>query len=420
MSVSKKSPDRHHISRISNDICRKHSFAINAGGALYVYKEGVYRPGGAEAIREEVKRTLKSAGSIVWTSHLASEVVRYIEIGCSKLAEVPPTDRLNLANGILYLATRRLVKHQPSLLTQVQLPVQYDREARCPAWEKFISEVFPEDAQQLPWEIVAWLMLPNTDIQKALLLLGEGANGKSTFLRALRAFLGPENTRSFSLQALEEKPFAPAYLFGKLANICPDIPSKKLESTAMFKAIVGGDQIMGEYKYGDHFQFVSPARLIFSANRMPLAEDPSHGFHRRWFIVLFTHQFEEDPQKARELDKQLANPAELSGVLNKALCVLPKVLDTGLTISPSIQNAIDAHQAENDPLSSWLKENLVEDLNGFLPRAAVRDRCKSDGIQVNPVALGRTIKRLFRGIGDRQHTIDGNVRWGYTGIAWRN
>jgi hypothetical protein len=37
----------------------------------------------------------------------------------------------------------------------VQLPVKFDPSARCPAWDKFISEVFPGDSEAIAWEIPA-------------------------------------------------------------------------------------------------------------------------------------------------------------------------------------------------------------------------------------------------------------------------
>ena len=88
----------------------------------------------------------------------------------------------------------------------------YNLKARCPAWDNFTAEVFPEDAQQLAYELPAWLMSPDTSEQKAVLLLGEGANGKSTYLAGINAFLGRENCTSISLQKLETDRLAVARL----------------------------------------------------------------------------------------------------------------------------------------------------------------------------------------------------------------
>ncbi len=84
--------------------------------------------------------------------------------------------------------------------------------------------MFPSDGRVLAYEIIGWLMIPDMSLQKSILLIGDGANGKSVYLWAVSAFLGRENIASLSLQRLEGDKFAAARLVGKLANICADLP----------------------------------------------------------------------------------------------------------------------------------------------------------------------------------------------------
>ncbi|MCX6630819.1 MAG: hypothetical protein NTW28_24650, partial [Candidatus Solibacter sp.] len=160
-----------------------------------------------------------------WTSHRQNEVVEYIRVDAPAIWPVPPLGVLNCANGLLDLATGELRDHDPSFLSPVQLPVHYDPDATCPAWLRFARQTFPSDAPDLAWEIATWLMTPDTSIEKALLFHGEGGNGKSTYLSGLTSFLGGWNCTNLSLHKLEAGRFAAARLVGKLANICPDLPS---------------------------------------------------------------------------------------------------------------------------------------------------------------------------------------------------
>ena len=129
---------------------------------------------------------------------------------------------VNVLNGLLDVNTLVLSAHSPDYLSPVQLPVKFDT---VPGWDKFISEVFLGDTEAIAWEIPAWLMTPDASIQKAILLLGDGANGKSTYLRAVLAFIGKGNSTAVSLHKLENDRFSAARLVGRLANICPDLPS---------------------------------------------------------------------------------------------------------------------------------------------------------------------------------------------------
>ena len=160
------------------------------------------------------------------------------------------------------MRTHELRDHDPAFLSPVQIPVTYDPSADCREWDKFVSEVFPEDAQELAYELAADLITPSRSSQKALLLLGEGSNGKSTYLRAVGAFVGSTNAAGVSLHKLESDRFATARLMGKLANICPDLPSTHLTETSVFKAIVGGDDLHAEYNYAESLEFQPYCRLV--------------------------------------------------------------------------------------------------------------------------------------------------------------
>src|SRR5581483_11001589 len=148
--------------------------------------------------------------------------------------------------------------------------------------DKFVLSTFPSDAVVIAYEIPAWLVTPDTSIQKAILLLGDGANGKSTYLCLVIAFIGRRNCSAVSLHKLEADRFSIARLVGRLANICPDLPGTDLTSTSIFKAITGGDELQGERKFADAFEFTPFARLLFSANHPPRSSDASSAFFRRW------------------------------------------------------------------------------------------------------------------------------------------
>ena len=66
------------------------------------------------------------------------------------------------------------------------------------------------------------------------MLIGTGANGKSTYLNMLKHLLGQKNTSSLGLKNLDEK-FATVMMFGKLANIGDDISDKMVNDLSYFK-----------------------------------------------------------------------------------------------------------------------------------------------------------------------------------------
>jgi putative DNA primase/helicase len=299
---SQAGPAKHDATVLTCDlaamITADSHFAVDSGGKLYVFHRGVYKPTGESYVKQRVKAVLGTLNVLQqWTSRKTEEVVKYIAVDAPELWDRPDANVVNVENGLLDVSTRVLAPHSPRFLSPIQIPVKYEPTARCPAWDTFVAEVFPVDTEALAWEVPAWLMTPDTSIQKAILLIGDGANGKSTYLRAVLAFIGKYNTSALSLHKLENDRFSAARLVGRLANICPDLPTTDLVSTSMFKSITGGDPLMAEYKFRDSFEFIPYARLVFSANHPPKSQDASPAFFRRWLVVPFERLYSSDERR---------------------------------------------------------------------------------------------------------------------------
>lgn len=410
---------------LADAILEDDHFAQDAGGKLYIYGSGAYRGGGEAHIRRKVKSLHEGWGSAdQWSSHKANEVVEYIRVDAPELWNQPPANFINVQNGLLNVDTGQLQPHSPGFLSTTQLPVIYDPTATCPAWEAFIQATLPEDAQGIIWEIAGDLAVPDRSIQKAHLFVGEGANGKSTQLTALINFLGKANIASLSLHKLEEDRFAAARLVGKLANICPDLPSAHLAGTSTFKALTGGDVITGERKYSDSFDFTPYCRLVFSANHMPASRDGSWAFFRRWLVIPFTRTFEGEAATPRAiLDARLAQPSELSGVLNKALIALRQLRQRGeFTETGSMKRAWEEFRQTTDPLSVWLDSMTIEDPNAMVTKKDLLisyngDAEKNGRARMSPQLFGRALKRHRPKITDVQRVVAGRLAECYLGIG---
>lgn len=419
--------DPGRVKPLADTITAHTHFAQDPGGRLYRFRDGVYRPDGAAHVKRLVKGLLEvDHRTKNWSTHLSTEVVEYIRVDAPTLWERPPLGTINVRNGLLDVETRVLRPHSPDWLSTVQLPVTYDSAAGCTTWDCFVSEVFPSDAKSLAFEIIAHLMRPDTSIQKAVLLLGEGGNGKSTYLMAARAFLGKENVGSLSLHKLESDRFAVARLLGKLANISADLPSAHLVGTSVFKAITGGDAIVGEFKYSDSFEFVPFARLVFSANHAPRSADASAAFFDRWIVVPFTRTFrgttEEIPRA--ELDARLSDPGELSGVLNRALDALGAMRGRGgrLLESESMRAAADEFRETTDPVAIWLDQATVEIPDALVSKAALLSAYnaaaeRNSRPRLTATAFGLAMKRLRPHLTDAQRIIADRVQWVWLGLG---
>jgi P4 family phage/plasmid primase-like protien len=228
------------------------------------------------------------------------------------------------------------------------------------------------------------------------MLMGAGRNGKGTLLRALGALIGPANFTAVSLHSLVTTRFSSANLFGKLANIAGDIDGTYLESTAMFKAITGQDQIAAEHKGRDAFDFTPWAVPVFSANKVPPSADVTVGYLSRWLVIPFPHDF--TGREDRRLDERLQTKSELQGIAAKAMPALRTLLARGdFDLPEAAIDARDEFARRVDQVRMWVDDCCkLGNPNWFAPRTALyryyRDWTIRDGHK--PVKASEFYDRL--------------------------
>ena len=330
---------------------------------IFVWRDGYYQPIGEQVIEEHAKTLLGSE----FRRNRLNETVAYIRASTYTMIHEPPPHLINLENGIYDLITGELKPHDPSLHFFNKIPVKYDPNAECPAIQKFLNEVTRnEQDKETLLEIIGYCLYRRYMIHKALMLVGEGANGKSTFLNLVKAFLGAQNVSGKSLQELESNRFAKASLFGKLACIYPDLPDQALRRTGIFKMLTSEDLIEAEKKFRNSFTFVNYAKLLFSANKLPKVNDDTDAFFRRWIIIVFPNQFTGDKADPNLLDK-LTTPEELSGLLNLALKALKRILEKGrFSYDQTIDEIREDYIRKSDPIAAFVMDCLEIDPESWI------------------------------------------------------
>jgi P4 family phage/plasmid primase-like protien len=317
---------------------------------MWAYDRGVWQPE-KHVVKDRLARLLGQRFRTSYVGTVEAIVRAYSEsIECEPFPEL-----VNFTNGLLRWRDGELDPHTPTLPITVQLDIDYDPAAQCPAFEQFLSEVVPPDVVPTVWELIGYLMYAGNPLHKAVMLTGSGRNGKGTFLRVLKALLGARNITSVSLHDLVNTRFTTASLFGKLANIAGDIDASYMENTATFKAITGGDTISAEHKGRDRFDFTPWAVPMFSANKIPPSADTSVGYLGRWLVVPFPYSFigRED----RRLDDRLHTPAELQGIAAKGIAHLAPLLARGnFAETTSGREAQDEFYRRVDQVRTWLSD----------------------------------------------------------------
>jgi putative DNA primase/helicase len=319
--------------------------------------------------------------------------------------------------------TLELEPHAPTVFTTVQLPLAYDENAKCEAFDNYLASTFDADVVPLIEEILGWCLVPDRRFEQAVMLTGEGENGKSVFLDLLSYLLGEANVSNVALQDLEENRFKAAQLYGKLANVFADLDARGLQSSSMFKTLTTGDPIDAERKHCDPFRFRSYAKLLFSANRIPPSRDRTHAFYRRWLIIPFTRTFNGEggnPAPDKGLRDKLK--AELPGIFNRALRGLQRLTTNEAFTQPkSVIEAKKAYIRSNDNLRVFAEECLLANPIGTISKKEFYDVYESwcDSYGDRPITqklLKDALKQIFPNLDEWREDKNSPRCW--LGIEW--
>jgi len=379
---------------------------LNAGEQLYFYQDGVYSPTGERFIRETCRSRLKKESRVNRITEISAHIN---DLNYTENVELNTNPRIiNLKNGMFDHVKAELIPHSPDFKSTIRIPVEYNQAATCPNVDKFFETTLPSDCIDIVDELFGVALIPFVKFEKAFMLSGTGANGKSTFLTLLENFIGSDNVSKVPLQELDENRFKRADLFGKLLNVFADLDSRALKSSTYFKTIVSGDAIDAERKHRDPFSFRPHARLVYSANQLPTAYDKTFAYYRRWCILPFPHQF-TGKKADKTLEYKLANPTELSGLLNRALRGLDRLFkNMDFTESQTVHEALEDYKRQNDPLTAFVKDCCEFDPNAKTERTVIFDAystyCESEGFEkASRIAVYNQI-RAYPQVGEIRET----------------
>ncbi len=256
------------------------------------------------------------------------------------------------------------------------------------------------------------------------MLIGEGANGKSTFLAIMESVLGEKNVSSQSLHDLTYERFAMASLYGKMANMHPDIESSELKNTGLLKALISGDLITAEKKYMPSFSFHNKAKLFFSANRFPETVDQSSAFFRRFIIIDWQVSFlTRADTKLKE--RISSDPDELSGIFNILVRILKPLVNRGnFRNDKSIEILRKKWNEKANPIRKFIDEYLHFGHDYYLSKQLAYEEygkfCEINNVvKESAYSFNRTLTKLAN-LQQGSKRIDGVPTHVFTGCCLRS
>lgn len=201
--------------------------------------------------------------------------------------------------------------------------------------------------------------------------LGNGANGKSTTLKALYALFGSESpytqNRWFSqltVKQIEDERDTPI-INGKLGNICLESNDGHIKDTGGYKNLAEHSTFnVHKFNSQDGTMVDGNIHIIFNANNIPTFADKTQGVRRRTFTIPFKASF---PQDNTFDNKLFAKKNFLSDLLGDILRTTKVIADNDYSYNFS-QKTLDAKQDYDEEVNTaetYFDELIKHEIWGF-------------------------------------------------------
>jgi putative DNA primase/helicase len=279
---------------------------------------------------------------------------------------------LGCENGVVDLRTGDLRPGRPEDMISRSTLIDFDPDAQCPRWDRFLPEVFAGDEQLVEWFC---LLVGSSLVGKSQELLavhsGRGNNGKSVAIRTLQRAFG-EYAVVISVETLvnakrEAGAATPDLVVLHGARIAfatePDKAAKLRGGT--LKRLVSIDQMTGRTLYGAQSSWEPTHSLHLATNHLPSVDDATDGFWRRIALVPWTVRFgkpgEEDGALPEDPDLAETLAGEAPGIL--AWAVRGAVAFVGgrplWPFPAAVRVKTDSYRADEDKLGTFVAARVV-------------------------------------------------------------
>jgi putative DNA primase/helicase len=350
-----KVPDYEGLMRFFN---QQHNFRSIDGTRILVYEKTHWTEKLNVYMEAFAEQWFNPTPSIAQRREFLGKL-RVNNIVSSEWLALTTKQKINFSNGIYDIESRTLAPHSKDVGFFYVLPHAYNPTATCPRFDSFMEEI-TNNRKELEYVLLEYMAFALSGTvynpAKVLLLVGDGANGKSTFLNILKNLVGKN---AYSVEGMDElRDETHRYsIIDSLFNIAEETPKKALLEASWFKTIVGGGEITARLKFCNPVKFVNRCKLMFACNELPANNDATFGLWRRMLIVPFDARFTGKNDDNR-LDDKLKLESE--GIFNRILEAYKRFEENGFQFIESaiVDAVVEEYRVESNTILSWIADQV--------------------------------------------------------------
>lgn len=369
------------------------------------------------SVHAAIEEAPKAATAIEELRHMdAAFTIAQAHLGLPSDVWDSYADLLAVHNGVVDLHTGELRPPDPGLYLTRMAGAAYDPSATAPGFHKFLEEVQPDAAvRDYLQRLAGYCALADASEQKFFCFVGEGANGKGTFIGVLMKALGKYARKapaSMLAQQSGEKPRNDvADLAGaRLVSVSETSANLRIDE-ALIKTLTGEDVITARHLFKELFQFRPCFTPILDTNHAPRPRESGVAIWRRMVVVPWSVTITDD-----RIDKQLGKRlvSELPGILNWIIEGARHYLRTGLPEIAQVRTASTLLRQSCDVVGRWFHECTIDDpaarSQGSLLYDSFREWWLAEGESGCPLS-NRVFAEKLEAKGYSSHKTGGRSIW---------
>jgi P4 family phage/plasmid primase-like protien len=367
-------------------------------------------------------------------SQKAQMVKNMVVLAKSDVKTLTPIDELDkkrhlfgVGNGAVDLKTGNLLAPDPQQFITINTPVSYSPQSEAPLFLQTLSDVFFDDVELVEFfqRLVGYSITGNPKEDIIVIPFGDGSNGKSTILGAIREALGNHAKTASSDTFLSATGRGGNSGNGPREDVLrlrgsrfvyvtePDEGSELREG--LIKCMTGGESMPARGLYSVKTIEVEPTWVTFMpTNHRPIVKGDDNGIWRRLLPIPFVRNFEleesKDPARADKLRR------ELPGILKWCIEGAVKYNKQGLDTPKAVAEARKEYRVDMDILAGWLAESCELDANYSESNAALWQSWRDFSLMHGETRFLNSARALGRRLAVRFKPYRKAAERGFTGL----
>jgi putative DNA primase/helicase len=267
---------------------------------------------------------------------------------------------LNCLNGTVELKTGTLRAHRREDLLTKLAPVEYNPTAKRTEFTRFLNTVMAGNAELLGYlqRAIGYAITGSVKEDAIFFLFGSGANGKTTFLEAIRRVLG-DYAGQVPITTLMMKtsdsgiPNDIAMLRGWRFVTSSETEEGQRLAASKIKYLTSNAPVQARFLHGEFFSFPPSHKIFMDTNHRPIVGRDDDGIWRRIKTISFAVTV---PKHERDLQLSEKLAAESSGVLAWAVQGCLDWQADGLSEPKSVTHATQLYRDDMDTGTLFISE----------------------------------------------------------------